>query len=289
MLMIAQTAQQVRSAVAAWRAAGRSIGFVPTMGALHAGHASLIDAAVRDGHAVVASIFVNPTQFGPNEDFGTYPRTWDEDLRLCGQHGVSLVFAPQPAEMYPPGDETRVRVGRLADRLCGAWRPGHFEGVCTVVAKLFHLVQPDAAYFGQKDAQQAVILRRMVADLFMPVRMVVCPIVREPDGLAMSSRNAYLAPAARRQAAGLYRALQRGRDLVLARRAEATADAGAGLREILGQVERSIRSDGPCEIQYVSAVDPETLEPRQDLTLPLMLALAVKIGGTRLIDNVVVA
>lgn len=276
---LSQSVADVRRRIADLRSAGRTIGFVPTMGALHAGHTSLIDAAARDGHAVAVSIFVNPTQFGPTEDLARYPRTLEHDLALCDAHGTAVVFAPDSAEIYPDGDETRVRVGALADVLCGPWRPGHFEGVCTVVAKLFNIVQAEAAYFGQKDAQQAVILQRMARDLFMPTRVVVCPIVREADGLAMSSRNVYLSPDARRQALCLPEALRLGGSLI-----ERNA---ATLTDVIAAMTAHIVAAGPCEIQYVAAVDPQTLQPAAAARPPIMLALAVKIAGTRLIDNVV--
>lgn len=272
--------QEIRSRVATARHVGRSIGFVPTMGALHAGHTSLIDASRGDGRFTVVSIFVNPTQFAPGEDFASYPRTTEADLNVCGEHGVDLVFTPSAEELYPPGDQTRVRVGPMAETLCGPFRPGHFEGVCTVVAKLFHIVQPDVAYFGQKDAQQAVIIRRMVRDLLMPVTIDVRPIVREPDGLAMSSRNAYLSPDERQQAASVYASLCAGRDLVLA------GERRAG--KIVTAMRHTLAQAGPCVVDYLSVVDPETLADKTEAAAPVMLAAAVRIGKTRLIDNLIV-
>jgi len=262
------------------RAAGRRVGFVPTMGGLHAGHASLIRRSRENRDFVVVSVFVNPTQFGAGEDFSQYPRNFEQDERLCDTSGCDVLFAPEVREIYPPGDETRVRPGRLADRLCGPFRPGHFEGVCTVVARLFNIVQPEVAYFGQKDAQQAVIIRRMVADLMFPTRIEVCPIVREPDGLAMSTRNAYLKPAERKQAASLYRGLMTGRDLILG------GELNAG--RIAAAMRRVLDDAGPCRIDYISIVNTETLEELDEIVRPVMLALAVRLESARLIDNLVV-
>ncbi|MFH1418560.1 MAG: pantoate--beta-alanine ligase [Planctomycetota bacterium] len=275
------TIPEVRDAVRRARQAGRTIGLVPTMGALHDGHTSLIKAAKADGHFTVVSIYVNPTQFGPSEDFQQYPRTLDADREACQAAGGDSIFAPQDAEIYPAGDQTRVRPGPLAESLCGAVRPGHFEGVCTVVAKLFNIVQPDAAYFGQKDAQQAVILRRMVADLCLPVRIEVCPLVRESDGLALSSRNARLSPEQRGQAICLYTALCLGRDRLVAGE-QSVGGTIAAMREVIAEAGPNI------DVDYLSIVDPETLAP---ITAPhgrVMLAGAVRIGETRLIDNMLV-
>lgn len=274
------TIEATRRAVAAARAAARTIGYVPTMGGLHAGHRSLIERASRDGHFVVLSIFVNPTQFGPGEDYRGYPRDPDADAALARSAGCDLVFAPTVEEMYGPRDETRVRPGRLAEGLCGAFRPGHFEGVCTVVARLFLIVQPDVAYFGQKDAQQAAIVRAMADDLKFPLRIEVCPIVREPDGLACSTRNAYLAPEHRAQAASLHRALCAGRDLL------ASGERRSGL--ILLEMRRVLDAAGSCKVDYLAIVDPHTLVDVSDVQGRVMLALAVRIGGARLIDNLLV-
>src|SRR5689334_12727243 len=206
-LQLLHTIPDTRRAVAAARAHGQVVGLVPTMGALHEGHASLIRLARRQCGFVAVSVFVNPTQFGPKEDFTRYPRTLPDDLKLCEREGADLVFAPEPAAMYPPGFRTFVEVTELGEHLCGSSRPGHFRGVATVVLKLLNVVQPDRAYFGQKDAQQARIIRQMVRDLDVPTEVVVAPTVREPDGLALSSRNRYLDPAQRRHAAALYQAL----------------------------------------------------------------------------------
>jgi pantoate--beta-alanine ligase len=271
----------VRTAVAQARAAGRSIAFVPTMGALHAGHVSLIDAARKDRNAfVVVSIYVNPTQFGPREDLAKYPRTLDADRATCSRAGVDLIFAPTDAEMYPPGDQTRVRPGPLADGLCGAFRPGHFEGVSTVVAKLFNIVQPDVAFFGQKDAQQAVVIRRMVADLNMPIRIEVCPLVRDPDGLAMSSRNARLSAEDRTRALCLYESLCRGRELLQ------TGQLTTG--QIIAAMRAVIAGKGDIAVDYLAVVDPETLVDLDKPAGRVMIAGAIHVGDIRLIDNLVV-
>jgi pantoate--beta-alanine ligase len=270
----------LREAVADARRRGLSVGLVPTMGALHEGHLSLIAAARAETGCVVVSIFVNPTQFGPREDFGRYPRPLGRDLELCGRAGVDLVFHPEPAVMYPPGYRTFVEVTGLQDVLEGAARPGHFRGVATVVLKLFNLVGPDRAYFGQKDGQQARLIRQMVHDLNVPVEVRVVPTVREPDGLALSSRNQYLEADQRRRAAVLYRAL-----------AEARARIEAGERDA-ARVRRAmadlITATPGAVLDYAAVVDADTLEPLDSLPpgRPVLLALAVKFGATRLIDNV---
>ncbi|MCZ6698723.1 MAG: pantoate--beta-alanine ligase [Planctomycetota bacterium] len=269
--------EHLRSAVADARRANRTIGFIPTMGALHAGHVSLFEASRRNNDFTIVSIFVNPTQFGPGDDFDRYPRTLDADRAICDAAAAQVLFVPQHEDVYPKGDQTRVRPGPLADGLCGPFRPGHFEGVCTVVAKLFGLVQPDVAYFGQKDAQQVAIIRRMVVDLRMPLRIEACPIVREPDGLALSSRNAYLEPDQRRPSLCLYQALTTGRDML--RAGESVNDAVAAMRE------RLERTSG-VSVDYVSVVDPDSLDPVTDTKSRLMVAGAIRIGSCRLIDNV---
>jgi pantoate--beta-alanine ligase len=273
------TVDAVRAAVAAARRRGLVIGLVPTMGALHAGHASLLRAARQETGYVVASVFVNPTQFGPNEDFARYPRDLEQDREVCAREGVDLVFAPPAEQVYPPGFATYVEVEGLSRVLCGASRPGHFRGVATVVLKLLNIVQPDVAYFGQKDAQQATLIGRMVADLNVPVRLRVCPIVREADGLALSSRNQYLDPQQRRQAVALYMALEE----VRARFVGGERDAAA-LRQVL--VDRLAATPG-AELDYAAVVDAATLEPLSQVRGPALVALAVRFGGTRLIDNTV--
>ena len=238
----------MRAASRAVRRAGKRLGFVPTMGALHEGHLSLVRAARASTDVVAASIFVNPTQFGPNEDLAKYPRSFERDRELLEREGVELLFAPSVEEMYPAGGVTWVTVEGLSDKLDGRSRPGHFRGVTTVVAKLFHIVEPDAAFFGQKDAAQVAIIRRMVRDLNLPVEIVVCPIVREPDGLAMSSRNAYLSPEQRKQALVLHRSLMRVQELADAGERDAAKLVAAG-REEFGE-ESSVRLD------YFEIVDP---------------------------------
>ncbi|MER3401645.1 MAG: pantoate--beta-alanine ligase [Thermoflexus sp.] len=252
-------------------------GFVPTMGYLHEGHLSLIRRARAENDHVAVSIFVNPTQFGSHEDYNRYPRDLERDLRLLEPLQVDLVFVPSVEEMYPPGFQTWVIVEELSRPLEGASRPGHFRGVATVVAKLFNIVQPDRAYFGQKDAQQAVVIRRMVRDLNFPVEIVVCPTVREPDGLAMSSRNTYLSPQERQAATILFRALQAAKA-----RYEAGERDGERLREAMREV---LRGEPLARVDYVSVADPETLEELSRVEGPALLSLAVYIGNTRLIDN----
>lgn len=262
------------------RASGERLALVPTMGYLHAGHISLIAAARERAQRVVVSIFVNPTQFGPTEDLARYPRDFERDRAMCQEAGVDAIFHPGVEEMYPAGYATRVTVeGPLTAGLCGASRPGHFAGVATVVAKLFTICEPDVAVFGQKDAQQAAVIRRMTADLNLPVDIVVAPIVREADGLAMSSRNVYLSPEERAQATALHGALQA---------AEASVSRGEReARKILDTV-RSVLSKAPLgRVDYAELVDAQTLEPVSMLERPALLALAVFFGRTRLIDNTV--
>lgn len=278
-MKIFETIRETNQFVRAARRAGKRVGFVPTMGALHEGHVSLVRAAKRESDVLVASIFVNPLQFGPQEDLAKYPRTFDRDCSLLEKEGVDLVFAPSAAEMYPPGAVTVVEVKGLTDRLDGVSRPGHFRGVTTVVAKLFHIVEPDKAFFGQKDAAQAAIIRQMVRDLNFPLQIVVCPIVREPDGLAMSSRNAYLNSDERRQSLILSRSLQA---------AQKAFDAGERTPEKLIAIGRQIFAAEPvARLDYFSIVDPDTLEPMTQIDRPALLAVAASIGSTRLIDNIV--
>jgi len=273
---------QVVRTIAEVRAIRRALpgtwGFVPTMGYLHEGHLSLVRRARAENDHVAVSIFVNPTQFGPHEDYNRYPRDLERDLRLLEPLGVDLVFAPSVEEMYPPGFQTWVIVEGVSRPLEGAARPGHFRGVATVVTKLFNIVQPDRAYFGQKDAQQAVVIRRMVQDLNIPVEIVVCPTVREPDGLAMSSRNTYLNPEERRAATVLFRALQAAK----ARYEQGERDAER-LREAMREV---IQAEPLARLDYVSVADPETLQELDRVEDRALLSLAVYIGKTRLIDNI---
>lgn len=280
-MIVCRTISETRQAVRDARKAGKVVGLVPTMGALHAGHTSLIDSADDECDFVVVSIFVNPTQFGPNEDLAKYPRTPEADLALCEQHGADAVFMPDAEEMYGPdgkGGLTTVAVARLSETLCGRSRPGHFAGVCTVVAKLFNIVQPDRAYFGAKDYQQVTILRRLAADLNMPVEIVTCPIVREADGLAMSSRNVYLSTKERQQATALYAALQQARELV--QRNHPPAEM------VIQAIQDHLTAHAPLgKIDYVQLVDPDTLEDVASTAWPVHAALAVRFGRARLIDN----
>lgn len=277
-MMVAKTIGEVRGALWTSRQRGRRVGLVPTMGALHEGHLSLVRAAREKCDFVVVSIFVNPTQFGPQEDLSKYPRTLERDCAMLEREGVELVFVPEVEEMYPAGAVTWVTVEGLSERLCGRSRPGHFRGVTTVVAKLFHIVQPDAAFFGQKDAAQAAIIRRMVRDLAVPVEIVVCPIVREADGLALSSRNVYLTAEQRTQALGLSRAL--GEVEAAFRGGERDAAKLAALGRAVVAAEPGVRLD------YFEIVDADDLEPVGEAAGALV-AVAAWVGTTRLIDNVV--
>jgi len=251
------------------------------MGALHEGHLSLVREARASCDGVAASIFVNPTQFGPNEDLEKYPRSFERDQELLEREGVELLFAPTVEEMYPAGAITWVTVEGLSSKLDGRSRPGHFRGVTTVVAKLFHIVEPDAAFFGQKDAAQLAIIRRMVRDLNLPVEIVACPIVREPDGLAMSSRNAYLDPQQRQQALALHRSLEHVRRLVGAGELSAAKLVAAGCAEFAA--ESAVRVD------YFEIVNPDTLDPVADVSDGALVAVAAFVGTTRLIDNILLA
>ena len=264
----------------ACREMGRPLGLVPTMGALHEGHLSLVDYARAECASVAVSIFVNPTQFGEGEDFAEYPRDLDGDLEMLRQRGVDLVFVPNATEVYPPGFDTWLDVGPLADRLEGAARPGHFRGVATVVAKLFGVVGPDRAYFGQKDGQQTVVVSKMARDLDIGVEVVTLPTVREPDGLAMSSRNVRLNSEQRRAAPAVYRALMAGQDLWEEGETGADRIRGAAL-EVLSSEPLLARID------YVSIADPETLVELEQATPGAMLSIAVHLGPVRLIDNVI--
>jgi pantoate--beta-alanine ligase len=275
--------EEARTACDEARAKGLRVGLVPTMGALHEGHLALAREARKHADFVVVSIFVNPTQFGPNEDFARYPRDLDGDVAKLGAVGVDLVFAPETTEMYPPGDETRVRVGPLAAHLCGPHRPGHFEGVATVVTKLYAIAGPSTAVFGKKDYQQLAILRRIATDLFLPVKVVGHPIIREADGLAMSSRNAYLSAEERK------RALALSRGLSSAARAFAGGERHAGTLRKLAHAEVEAAA---TSIDYVTLADADAIVPIDDgvrlaSDARAVLAIACRIGGTRLIDNVV--
>jgi pantoate--beta-alanine ligase len=277
-MRICKTIDDMRAVSRTARREGKRLGFVPTMGALHEGHLSLARAAKAKSDVVAASIFVNPLQFGPSEDLEKYPRNLERDVTLLEKEGVDILFTPTAKEMYPPGAVTYVTVEGLSEKLCGRSRPGHFRGVATVVAKLFHIVEPDLAFFGQKDAAQCVIIRRMVRDLNLPVEIVVCPIVREPDGLAMSSRNAYLSPQERTSALVLYRALTAAKTLFEQGERNASTLIAGG-RRVMAK-ERGVRLD------YFEIVDPELLAPVTELTRTALVAVAAVVGTTRLIDNV---
>jgi pantoate--beta-alanine ligase len=285
-MKICTTIDEMRSACRAARRAGRRLGLVPTMGALHEGHLSLVRAARASCDVVVTSIFVNPTQFGPNEDLANYPRSFERDRELLEREGVALLFAPAVEEMYPTSADRSVRptavtwvtVEEMSAKLDGRSRPIHFRGVTTVVAKLFHIVEPDVAFFGQKDAAQAAIIRLMVRDLNLPVEIVVCPIVREPDGLAMSSRNAYLDAQQRKQALVLHRSLMRVKELAEAGERTAAKLAAVGHAEVAA--ESAVRLD------YFEIVDPDTLDPVEDVSRGALVAVAAFVGSTRLIDSI---
>ncbi|MGH9750279.1 MAG: pantoate--beta-alanine ligase [Candidatus Polarisedimenticolia bacterium] len=274
------TARAARERVRKDRAAGRSIGLVPTMGALHAGHLSLLNRARAECGTVVLSVFVNPLQFGPAEDFAAYPRDLETDARLAREAGADVLFAPAAEEIHRTGHRTRVEIEGMQEVLCGRSRPGHFRGVVTVVAKLLVLVRPDRAYFGEKDAQQLRLVRTMARDLHLETEIVPCPTVREPDGLALSSRNAYLSPAERRAAPVLHRALH----AAAARAREGERDA----RLLVAGVRAALAAEPLARIDYVEAVDSETLEPVIAIDRPVLLAVAAWFGKARLIDNVVI-
>jgi pantoate--beta-alanine ligase len=280
-MRVLRTPGEMHAACLELKRAGQRLGFVPTMGALHEGHLSLVRAARARCQAVAVSIFVNPLQFGPNEDLAKYPRTFERDRQLLENEQVDLLFAPSNEDMYPPGAKTVVEVQELSGKLCGRSRPGHFRGVTTVVAKFFNIVAPDAAFFGQKDAAQAAILRRMVRDLDFGIEMVVCPIVREPDGLAMSSRNAYLGPAERKQALVLSRAL---------RRVESLAQGGERRTAPLIEAAHEVfREEPEVRLDYIEIVDNDSLDPVADVSGGALVAVAAFVGSTRLIDNVLLA
>lgn len=273
-----ETVAEMMSLAKSWRREGKTVGLVPTMGYLHQGHLSLAAAARLDCDIVVMSIFVNPTQFGPNEDYEAYPRDLGHDQALAEGAGVDYLFAPQPGDMYPKGYSTFVNVEGVTDYLCGAKRPGHFRGVATVVSKLFHIVQPERAYFGQKDGQQVAVLRRMVTDLNMPVEIIARPIVREADGVALSSRNVYLTEEQRQQAVVLSQGLAKARELFVQGELN-----GETLKKA---VTDTIQTASLANIDYVQLVDGDTMAPIQQITGKAMLAVAVYFGETRLIDNI---
>ena len=279
-MKVAQTIEQVRDFVSPARTKGKSIGLVPTMGDLHAGHISLIESAVRDCDFVVVSIFVNPTQFGPGEDFKKYPKPLEDDIEVCRKANVDVVFVPTVEAMYPRENITWVNVDKLTEPLCGRARPGHFKGVTTVCAKLFNIVGPDIAYFGQKDAQQAIVIRRMTADLNMPLKIIICPTVREPDGLAISSRNQYLTEQQKKDAALIYKSLQKCQEMIKAGTLES--------KTIVAEMRRVLSEAHVIQIEYISIVDAETLRSVDRIERRVLAAVAVRIGRARLIDNILV-
>ena len=280
-MKVAETIEEVRRTVTAARSAGKTIALVPTMGGLHEGHYSLIDTARSACDFVAVSIFVNPAQFGPDEDLKSYPRTPDEDISGCRSRGVDLVFIPSVETMYGEGGLTTVSVAKLSETLCGRGRPTHFTGVCTVVAKLLNIFSPDKAFFGAKDFQQSVIVRRMVEDLNFPVEIVLCPTVREGDGVAMSSRNEYLTPEQRKQAGGLIAALRLS--------AERIRSSHPPAKDVIAAIREHLQSQvPPGEIDYVRIVDPTDLTDVETTDRPVLVALAVRMGTARLIDNMLV-
>ena len=278
-MQIVETIESVRSMVASARGEGKKVGFVPTMGALHAGHLSLVEAAVKECDFVVVSIFVNPTQFGPGEDIDKYPRDLAVDSELCEKAGVDVIFAPAVEEMYPEKNSSWVSVEGLTDHLCGSSRPGHFRGVTTVCTKLFNIVLPDIAFFGQKDAQQAAVIRRMVKDLNMPLEIAVCRTVREDDGLALSSRNKYLSDEERKDAPLLYKALSECEKAVRGGVIECA--------ELIDIMKKTINRSPIIEVEYISIVDAESLEAVSEVSGRVLVALAARLGTTRLIDNII--
>lgn len=276
-MQIVSTIEELRSIVKWWRGEGHSVGLVPTMGFLHEGHKSLIVKAVSENDRVVVSDFVNPTQFGANEDLSTYPRDIERDGALCEEAGADVIFHPAPEEMYFEDNCTFVDMNRLTKGLCGKTRPTHFCGVCTVVSKLFNIVTPDRAYFGQKDAQQLAVIRRMVRDMNFNIEIVGCPIVREEDGLAMSSRNTYLSEKERKAALILHKSLTLGEELIQSGEKDAA--------KVRDAILKNMRTEPLARVDYVEIVDAENLEPVKRIEKPILAATAVYIGKTRLIDN----
>jgi pantoate--beta-alanine ligase len=280
-MKVVKKIKALRGLVEAARRRDKTIGLVPTMGALHEGHISLIERCVKSCDFVVVSIFVNPMQFSPKEDLAKYPRPIRKDLQICKKHGVDVVFAPDVREMYQTGGITWVNVDKLSEHLCGRFRPGHFRGVATVCAKLFNIVAPNIACFGQKDAQQAVVIKRMVADLNFPLKIVVCPTVRAADGLALSSRNQYLSPQQRKDATRIYHSLQAARKMIKA--------GVTNPKTIMAQMRKIVsRAESLTAIDYISIVEDSTLQDLHRITGSVLIAVAARFGSTRLIDNVIV-
>jgi len=279
-MQLTRTIEDARSRIKVARSQGKKIGLVPTMGALHIGHTSLIDRAVKETDYVVVSIFVNPTQFGAGEDFEKYPRPIEADLKICEEHNVDLVFNPGPEEIYQDENITWVNVEKLTEPLCGRNRPGHFRGVTTVCAKLFNIITPDIAYFGQKDAQQAIVVKRMSADLNMPLEIVICPTVREPNGLAISSRNQYLSDQQRKDATLIYKSLQKCQQMI----ESGTRDT----HKIISQMQQILEQEPSIKIEYISIVNADSLRDIDEAKGKILAAVAAKIGPARLIDNILI-
>lgn len=275
-MQVVSTVKEVRDIVAGWRKEGKTVGFVPTMGYLHEGHGSLISKAAEQNDKAVVSIFVNPMQFGPTEDLESYPRDLEKDSKFCESLGADLIFHPEPEEMYHDGFSSFVDMTVLTEELCGLSRPVHFRGVCTVVSKLFNIVQPDRAYFGQKDAQQLAVIKHMVDDLNMNVEVIGCPIIREEDGLAKSSRNTYLSAEERKAALCLSRAVKTGQEAIC---------KGIKAEEVLSKMRAVIEAEPLAKIDYVSMVDALDMQPVESVEKDVLVAMAVYIGKTRLIDN----
>lgn len=279
-MIIANTIKEVRLQIKAWMKEGKSIGFVPTMGFLHEGHQSLIERAKKENDKVVVSVFVNPTQFGPTEDLESYPRDFEKDTMLCEMTGADLIFHPNAKEMYEKDASTLIHVEGLTNALCGKSRPTHFGGVCLVVSKLFHIVSPDRAYFGEKDAQQLAVIKRMVKDLNFDIEIVGCPIIREVDGLAKSSRNAYLNTQERAAATILNKALTKGKEMILA--------GETNVVKVKNEITEIICKEPLAKIDYVDIVDFDTIAPVKSIKGNILVAVAVFIGKTRLIDNFII-
>lgn len=276
-MKLTTTIEEVRKETGKWRQAGKKIGFVPTMGALHEGHESLMKRSCSDNEITIVSIFVNPAQFGPGEDFESYPRNLDHDLEVCKKHDIDLIFAPTVSELYPENYATFIEIGSVASVLEGASRPGHFRGVATIVTKLFNIVTPNKAYFGQKDAQQVAVIRTLVRDLNIPVSIVPCPIIREKDGLAKSSRNRYLSETERKQATILSQTLKIGRDLLRSGETDSSI--------VLQKMEMNFQNQTGVRLEYIKIADAEQLKEIAQIDRPAFILIAAYAGATRLIDN----
>ena len=277
---VVKTIKKAEDFIKIARQRNKTIGFVPTMGALHKGHCSLIETSVKKCGCTAVSIFVNPTQFGPEEDFKNYPRTLSEDLKICEDKGVDLVFAPTVKQMYPAKNLTWVKVEKLTLPLCGRFRPGHFDGVTTICAKLFNIIKPDFAFFGQKDAQQAIVLKKMVDDLNFPLKIITCTTVRENDGLAVSSRNKYLTTEQRKQAPLIYKALCNARKSI--------QSGNKNTEKIKAEIENTIKKAASAQIQYVDILDADSLAKVENIKTKTLIAVAVSFGDARLIDNILI-